>query len=59
LLADKSLERGDPGFVMLEKVSRCGVLVESASLIAFDPDADRYLAMSFRLSKTQLTRSIP
>ena len=41
MFADQPFEGGDPGFVLPKKVSRCSVLVEAASLVSFDPDADQ------------------
>ena len=41
LLADEPLERGDPGFVLLEQIRRGSILIEVAGLVLLNPDPDQ------------------
>ena len=44
LLADKPLERSNPGFVLLEQIGSRGILIEVAGLGPLHPDPDQVSA---------------
>jgi hypothetical protein len=41
LLVNVSLERSDPGFLLLEKIGSGGILVEVAGFVLLNPDPDQ------------------